>query len=263
MTRPRTTIAPPPCSGQVVVIVPPQDPAPQSGNRKELLVLGNHPHTLALRAPVLTAGGGYSVPRAYFTTTAGDAGELRRHLVVTQEFQSGSNQHSSDGGGGVDDGTGTLTFQCFDSAAALNHVARAALYPRPMGEINVAEVLLWVFLFLPLEHPTLMAVAAVSRAWRAAAAYLPHWCLLPALYRVNEDMRRAYELNFTKALVEGAEVITQEEYMGLMRRRWKMKSSLVAVTVNKLRYLSVLRVIILLAAFATVVALCVFGGVSA
>jgi hypothetical protein len=165
---------------------------------------------------VLTAGGSYTVPRAYFTTTAGDAGELRRHLIVTQEIQSGSDQHSSGEGDGVDDDTGTLTFQCFDSAAALNHVARAAHYPRPMGEINVAEVLLWVFLFLPLEHPTLMAVAAVSRAWRAAVAYLPHWCLLPALYRVNEDMRRAYELNFNEALVDGAEVITREEYVGLM-----------------------------------------------
>jgi hypothetical protein len=221
MTRPQTTISPPPRSGQVVVVVPPQAPAPQPGSLQELHVLGSQPHTLALRAPVLTAGGSYTVPRAYFTTTAGGAGELRRHLIVTQETQSESDQHSCS----VDDGTGTLTFQCFDSTAALNHVAKAAHYPRPMGEINVAEVLLWVFLFLPLEHPTLMAVVAVSRAWRAAAAYLPHWCLLPALYRVNENMRRAYELNFNETLVEGVEVITQEEYVGLMRRRWKMRAA--------------------------------------
>jgi hypothetical protein len=257
MTRPQTTISPPPRSGQVVVIVPPQDPAPQPGSLKELRVLGNQPHTFALRDPVLTADGGYTVPRAYFTTTAGGAGELRRHLIVTQEFQSGSDQHSSGEGGGVDDGTGTLTFQCFDSAAALNHVARAAHYPRPVGEINVAEVLLWVFLFLPLEHPTLMAVAAVSRAWRAAAAYLPHWCLLPALYRVNEDMRRAYESYlFAKAKVEGAEVITQEEYVGLMRRRWTMKSSLVAMAVKIQTFWFVLIVVGSVAGFVTV-ALCI------
>jgi hypothetical protein len=111
-------------------------------------VLGSQPHTLALRAPVLTADGSYAVPRAYFATTAGGAGELRRHLIVTQETQSESDQHSSDEGGGVDDGTSSLTFQCFDSTAALNHVARAAHYPRPMGEINVAEVLLSRLLFI-------------------------------------------------------------------------------------------------------------------
>jgi hypothetical protein len=263
MTRPQTTISPPPRSGQVVVVVPPQAPAPQPGSLQELHVLGNQPHTLALRAPVLTAGGGYTVPRAYFTTTAGGAGELRRHLIVTQETQSDSDQHSSDEGGSVDDGTGTLTFQCFDSTTALNHVAKAAHYPRPMGEINVAEVLLWVFLFLPLEHPTLMEVAAVSRAWRAAAAYLPHWCLLPALYRVNENMRRAYELNFNEALVDGAEVITREEYMGLMRRRWKMKSSLVALTVKIQMCQSVLLGVVLVAAFATVVGIIFLAAISA
>jgi hypothetical protein len=56
MTRPQTTISPPPRSGQVVVIVPPQAPAPQPGSLNELLVLGNQPHTLALRAPCAHRG---------------------------------------------------------------------------------------------------------------------------------------------------------------------------------------------------------------
>jgi hypothetical protein len=100
-------------------------------------------------------------------------------------------------------------------------------------------------------------VVAVSRAWRAAAAYLPHWCLLPALYRVNEDMRRAYEsYHFAKTKVEGAEVITREEYVGLMRRRWNMKSRLVAMAVKIQTFWFVLIVVGSVAGFVTV-ALCI------
>jgi hypothetical protein len=52
---------------------------------------------------------------------------------------------------------------------------------RPEGEINVMDVLLQVFLFLPLDMRTLVAVGHTCHAWRDASEYLPQWSLLPQL----------------------------------------------------------------------------------
>jgi hypothetical protein len=102
----------------------------------------------------------------------------------------------------------------------------------------VADVLIKIFLFLPIEHLTLVGVSAVSRAWRAAAAHLPQWAVVPALWGMNSALIAAATSLFidptAMAMVDGVGVTNRAEYMDTMRRRWQLKQSLIEATKAKL-----------------------------
>jgi hypothetical protein len=118
-----------------------------------------------------------------------------------------------------------VPFANFDSCAVWQHVADAAYYPQPSGELSVVDVLLRVLLFLSLDHQELAAVSAVSRAWRAAAAYLLHWCLLPPLFGLNCELYKAANAiaPFAIETVDGVDVVDRDGFMNTLRRRWEMK----------------------------------------
>jgi hypothetical protein len=120
-----------------------------------------------------------------------------------------------------------LAFDRFDEDAALAHIASAELcYLRPTGEIDVAEVLLRVFLFLPIRLSTMMTVSRVSRAWRAASLHQPQWCLLKPLFWPNEEMIMEAQTRCILApLALPVHVMNRDEFLQAMRARYRVQQT--------------------------------------
>jgi hypothetical protein len=128
--------------------------------------LSAQPHSIGFREPMPSAR---TIPVSFLNRNR-PAGRLRRQLLLSGEPF----------GSRVSDYALSFTFRGFDTHVALHRAAAAAFYPRPaVGDIVVADVLIKIFLFLPIEHLTLVAVSAVSRAWRAArrTCHSGVWCL--------------------------------------------------------------------------------------
>jgi hypothetical protein len=123
-----------------------------------------------------------------------------------------------------------VDYTSYDPEYAFSLAAADTHYPQPTGEINVADILLQIFLFLPFNSSVLVSVSAVSQAWRETSARLPQWCLLPSVYGFDTILSTAsWELPAVMATsrplntLDGIDIVDRASFMKVMEQRWSQQ----------------------------------------